>query len=285
MVQGGGQEGVPGHEHGDEVGAGLELVLIGLGRQLAHVGLHAGGGAQRHGLGLGFLVAVGLVGEGQRHLGVDDKHAAAGQFDDEIGTLLAALVRGRGVLLLEVEAAGHAGGFQNIAAGLLAPAAATAGVALQGLGQAARLVAGGGRGGHQGGQLLLQPAGVLGAGLLQRRDVLLELGQGFGDRLELGLHPLARDAVLGLEGLGGAGHQLGRHGLGGLRGLGLEELGHGIAALLHQLQPGVGGVERPLGLLPAHEGPEEAGDSGDGDDQQDEFERVHAPFLAGVAGG
>ncbi|MNQ72360.1 hypothetical protein D3C85_870620 [compost metagenome] len=133
--------------------------------------------------------------------------------------------------------------------------------------------------------MLLQPAGVLGAGLLQGGDVFLELGEGFRDRLELGLHAFAGDAVLGLEGLGGAGHQLGRHGLGRLRGLGLEELGHGITALLHQLQSGVGGVERPLGLLPAHEGPEEAGDRGHGDDQQDEFERVHAPFLAGVAGG
>ncbi|MNQ72361.1 hypothetical protein D3C85_870630 [compost metagenome] len=94
MIERCGQEGVARHEHGDEVGAGFELVLIGLGRQLAHVGLHAGGGAQGHGLGLGFVVAVGLVGEGQRHLGVDDEHAAAGQFDDEVWALLTALVIG-----------------------------------------------------------------------------------------------------------------------------------------------------------------------------------------------
>ena len=140
-------------------------------------------------------VARGVVGgvlrlqEGvQRALGVDHEHAAARHAHVDVGPAAALLGVDRG-LLVEVEAAGQARGLQHVAQGLLAPAALHAGAAAQRRRQLARLVLGGGRGLHQRGDLLLQPAGLLGAGLLDGGDLLLELGQGLGHRLQLRLQP------------------------------------------------------------------------------------------------
>ena len=89
-----------------------------------------------------------------------------------------------GDLFVEVEALGQAGRLQHVAQHLLAPAALHAGAAAQRRRELARLVLGRGRGLQQGCDLRLQPAGLLGAGLLGGGHLLLELGQRLADRLE-----------------------------------------------------------------------------------------------------
>ena len=195
-----------------------------------------------------------------------------------------ALVVGAGRLFGEVEPPGHAGRLQHVSAGLFAPASATAGVAAQGLGQFARLVARGRGGRHQGRQLFAQAARLFRTGLLQRGDMLLEPGQGVGDGFQLGGHPFAGQLVLRAEGFGGAADHLVGDDLGRLGGLGLEQFGHGHAAVLDRLHPRLGRRQFAARPLPPHEGPKKAARKRGGEEGENDDDHVHAPFLAGVAG-
>ena len=79
----------------------------------------------------------------------------------------------------------------------------------------------------------------------------LELGEGFGDGLELGLQLCLGQQILGAEGLGRPVHQFAAHGVGGLRRLLPEDLHAGLALFLEQVGARLGTYgARPLGHRP-----------------------------------
>jgi hypothetical protein len=232
-------------------------------------------------------LAAGLVGDllrlekgVQRTLGVHHQHPAAGQAHGDVGTA-AALVGIHRDLLVEIEAVLQARRLQHIAQGLLAPPALHARAAAQGRRQLARLELGVGRGLEQFGDLLLEPALILGAGLFHGGDLQLELGQGLRHRLELAGHALQRQGLLRAEGLAGALHQLIGHDLGRLRRLGLED----FAILARLPQPLLGHRQAPRQGRGAHKGEhgqdqEQRGQAGGGQESW----IVHDPFASMTRG-
>ena len=200
LLQGGAQEGLAGQEQHHEVGAARELRPVGLAGQLAHPLAHLAGVAPQGGPLGGLVVGVDGVQVGvQGRLGVHDQLALVGQADDQVRAQALAVVAG-GHLLGEVGVGHHAGQLHQPAQGQLAPAAAHAGPA-QGLHQVARLVAQGLLGAQQLGQLLVQGAPGLLAGLLQLADLRLGARQG----LLQGAHGVAQVLLALLQGGLGAG--------------------------------------------------------------------------------
>jgi hypothetical protein len=232
-------------------------------------------------------VVEGVLGveEGvERTLGVDDEHGPARQLDGDIRPAAAFLGVGGG-LFGEVVVLGEAGGVEDVPEGLLAPAALDPGPAAQGGGKLAGLVLGGGRGGHQSGDLFLESAGLLGPGLLHGHHLLLEPGQGLGHRLELGLQSGLGQLFAVMEGLVGALQHLVGDGAGGL---GVEEGGVLGALLLDDAHPHRGVLQLPgpglgaIGPASLHHRPGETDAGGQKSDQGDEKGGVHGAFLARV---
>ena len=132
--------------------------------------------------------------------------------------------------------------------------------------------------------MFLQGACLLRPRLFQSRDLGLELDQGLGHRLQLGLHAQLGDAILRLKRLGGAGDHLIGDDLGRLCRLGFEEFAHRYAAVLDHGDLVLSRQHKAPGGLPAQKSPQKSCSEDRADGKQDERKRVHAPFLGGVAG-
>ncbi len=119
-----GQDGVAGHEEHDEVGGGVEGLLVPLGGQGVDVVAHLPGVVDEAALAGGLVRRLARLEEAlQRHLGVDDHGLAAGQADDQVGADPGPVRSDGPHLLLEVAVADHAGDLDDPAELQLAPAA------------------------------------------------------------------------------------------------------------------------------------------------------------------
>ncbi len=245
--------------------------------------------AHEAGLAAGLVRGVlGLQEGGQRHLGVDHQHPAAGHAHYHVGPA-AALGGVVGDLLLKIVVPLQPGHLQHVAQHLLAPAALNARAPAQGGGELARLELGLVGGPQHRLDLLLQAAGLLGAGLLGGDHLLLELAQRLGHGLQLGLHADLGLLLLGLEGLAGALDQLLGHGVGGLGRLGAQQLaGLGLTRLQHAgVGEGAGQIpvqRRGASALPppSHDRQGHAQERQGREARQDRKQHrrlVHAPFL------
>ncbi len=185
-------------------------------------------------------------------------------------------------LLVEIDVGSQAGHLQHIAQHLLAPAPLHPRPAAQGGGELARLVLGGHRGGQQLGDLRLAAPPVSSARAFSAAVTCgLELGQGVGHRLELGLQPGLGQGVLRGEALGGAFDQLLGHRIGRQRRLGFQHLGAPCVLLAQQI-PLQRQAPRPR---PLRHGPDRRADGEGGEQDRGDRgqERVHGPFVSGVA--
>ena len=207
LGEGGGEDGFAGEEEDHELGGGGELVLVGLGRELADVIADLPGVAEEGGVAGGVVLGLEGVEVGVHGgLGIDDDLLAGGEFDDEIGADAAALGVGGGGLGDEVAVFDHAGHFDDSAELHFTPLAAADGLA-EGFDELAGFLLEAALGLDHVADLLVEGGVGAFAGFFEVADAGLDLFEGIGDWFDHALDGLAAlfDVAFGLLLLGTEG--------------------------------------------------------------------------------